>query len=215
MLWKKSRALVEDLYGLFTLCDSGVKEFGNGLKLFYENGCSDPFIDSVSVLKAWENRADVQVRQIKNSLFGNFLLPEAREDIARLLNSSDDIIDNAMHGLKFVSLRRMEPVPELAEHAAELYQATLACFNSFRTAAQLLFEPNHGQRVRTLVEETGRFETMCDEIENRMVTLLYTLPLDPFTRILQTDFIQHIADISNACEDAAAVVGIMNLKRVV
>lgn len=215
MLWKKSRALIEDLYGLFTLCDSGLQEFGNALNLFYADGCSESFRDSVSVVKAWEDRADEQVRKIKHSLFGNFLLPEAREDIARLLNSTDDIIDSAMHGVKYVALRQMTPVPELAEHAVELFQATSACFRTFRSSAQQLFEPEHGQKVRDLIEETGRYETMCDEIENRMVKLLYTLPLDPFTRVLQSEFIRHIGDISNSCEDAAEIVGIMNLKRVV
>ncbi len=215
MLWKKSRALVDDLYGLLTLCASGLEEFGTAISLFYREGCGESFRDSVSVVKAWEDRADTQVREIKNSLFGNFLLPEAREDIARLLNCTDDIIDSAMHAVKYLDLRSMEPVNELAEDSVELVAATTACFSTFRSAAQQLFEPQNGNRVRDLVEETGRFESLCDEVENRMIRKIYTIDLDPFARILQADLVKQIGDISNSCEDAAAIVGIMNLKRVV
>lgn len=215
MFWKKSRALVEDVHELISLCGQGLEDFDIALEIYYRSGCSQEFLDAAEKVKDWEDRADKKVYQIKHSLFGNFLLPESREDIARLLNKIDDIIDNAMHAVKYIALRKLPPIPELTSLEQELRAATIKCFETTQETAKVLFAPRQWEKVRDMTEEVGAFESICDDVQNRMIALLYELPLDDARRILQAELIAQIGSVSDACEDVAGIMGIMNLKRVI
>lgn len=215
MFWKKSRALVNEIEKLVTLCEDGLQDFERCMSVFYTDGDGEDFGIYSNKVKEWESQADNQVFRIKQMLFGNFLLPESREDIARLLNKIDNIIDNAMHATKYIALRKIEPVPELAEFDSELRVATLRCFDVTREAGKTLFEPHQSEKVRDLVEEIGKYESICDEVQDRMVAKLYDLDMDEGLRIIHTELIHQVGSISDACEDAGAIMGIMNLKRVI
>jgi predicted phosphate transport protein (TIGR00153 family) len=215
MFWKKSRALVEEVQGLLELCSSGLADFDKALHIYYKSGCSEEFIALTEKVKEWEDKADKQVYKIKHSLFGNFLLPESREDIARLLNKIDNIIDNAMHAIKFIALRNLPPVTELAELDKELRAGTLTCFKTTYETAKLLFAPRQWEKVRDMVEEVGAYESICDDVENRMIGRLYELPIEDARRILQAQLVAQVGAVSDACEDAAGIMGIMNLKRAI
>ncbi len=215
MFWKKSRALVEDVQELLELCNLGLKDFEKALDIYYTQGCNDEFLKYAELVKEWEDLADKQVYKIKHSLFGNFLLPESREDIARLLNKIDNIIDNAMHAVKYIALRKLPPVQELAELESELRAGTVKCFDTMYETAQLLFAPRQWEKVRDMVEEVGAYESICDDVENRMIAKLYELPIDEARRILQAELIAQVGSVSDACEDAASIMGIMNLKRAI
>ncbi len=215
MLWKKSRALITDLHGLIELCESGLKDFDTALEIFYTDGCNDEFIAASDKVKEWEDKADKQVFHIKNSMYGNFLLPESREDIARLLNKVDNIIDNAMHTVKYIALRNLNAVPELSENIIELREGTKRCFSIFKDTLQILFQARQSENVRSGIEEIGQFESICDDVQNRVVAHLYHLPIDDVDRILQSELVAHIGSVSDACEDAASVMGIINLKRAI
>lgn len=211
----KNKKFLEEFTHLIQICEDGMSAFDEAIEYYLQKGINGTFCAKADEVKKFEDKADKQVYKIKDTLYGNFLLPEAREDIAILINELDDIIDEADHILKYIITRNLKPIPSLCEDYREMLQAITKCFEKTVEAALLLFGAHKQQEIKELTEEIGAYESMSDRMEERIITEIYKMDLQGIEPILQSELTLKIASIADNCEDTGSVISIMNLKRII
>lgn len=216
MILGKNRELLDEINRFIEICSVGIEDFTTAFHHYIANGIDGEFKYSVEKVKKYESDADQQLYKIKNLLYGKFLLPEAREDIAILLGRFDDIIDDAMHTLKFVLTRNLSPIKNetITEQYVVMLNALSDCFSKTAEAARMVFGPQKTNDLKNLTEEAGDFETVCDDAEDKIVTEIFSTKAHDLEKLLHAKLAERVSSIADSCEHTASSINIINLKRV-
>ncbi len=215
MLWGKNKLLIEEIDLFIDICGKAIENYINTFHHYFNNGIDGEFNYGADKVKKYEADADTQVAKIKDLLYGNYLLPEAREDIAILINHFDDIVDGAYHSLQYISARKLAPIDDLRQLYQELLSATNDCFSKTAEVARMTFGAHNSDEVKRMVEEVGSFESICDAVAHKIVVKIFEMDLTDCDQVLHSQLVDICSGISDSCEDTAGVINIMNLKRVI
>lgn len=215
MFGGKNKKFLEEFTYFIQICEDGMAAFNDAISFYLEKGINGTFCAKADEVKKFEDKADKQVYKIKDTLYGNFLLPEAREDIAILINELDNIVDDADHILKYIITRNLKPLPALREDYTEMLVATTNSFEKTVEAVLLLFGAHKQKEIKELTEEAGSYESITDRIEDKIITQIYQMNLAGIEPILQSELTMKVATLADNCEDTASIISIMNLKRVI
>lgn len=215
MFGGKNKKFIEEFTHLIQICEDGMSAFDEAMRYYLQKGINGTYCAKADEVKKFEDKADKQVYKIKDTLYGNFLLPEAREDIAILVNELDDIIDEADHILKYITTRNLKPIPSLQEDYIEMLEAIKQCFEKTVESALLLFGAHKQREIKEITEEIGSYESITDRIEEKIITEIFKMNLEGIEPILQSELTLKVAAVADNCEDTASIISIMNLKRVI
>lgn len=212
MLWGKTNKIREELDRMAEICQEGVREFSEALHYLMEKGHDEQFFYAYEQVKQKEELADQQVFVITQQLYSDFLLPDAREDLARLVHQCDSIMDEAQHVLKLAVTRHIHLSKDIEEFLFELLETTEECVAKTMEAMHLLMGPREADKIKHLTQEVGDLETLCDRVQEKMITEIFSKHSTVET-LLQSEMIDAIGAISDACESTAVTMSIMNVKR--
>ena len=213
MLWGKTNKIREELDLFADICQEGVAEFVKAMHYLLEKGHDEQFFYAYEQVKQKEELADQQVFLITQQLYSDFLLPDSREDLARLVHQGDSIMDAAQHVLKLAVTRHIHLSEDLGEFLFELLSTTQECVDKTVEALKLIMGPREAAELKHLVQEIGNLETLCDTVQEKMVTDIFKKHSTVET-LLQAELIDAIGAISDACETTAVTMSIMNVKRI-
>jgi uncharacterized protein Yka (UPF0111/DUF47 family) len=216
MFFGKNREFIDEVHRFVEICGVGVEDFINTFHYYISNGIDGEFLYGVEKVKKLESDADEQLNKIRTLLYGKFLLPEAREDIAILMGRFDDIIDDAMHTLKFIQTRNLKPIKceEIKKQYVVLLNGVSDCFDKCAKATKMVFGASNDEEIKRLAEDVGRYESLCDDAEDEIIQMIFSNEHATLEKILQTELAERCSSIADSCEHAVSAVNIINLKRV-
>ena len=214
MLWGKTNKVRTDLHLLGDICEKGIEDFIEAVKQYSTSGITPMFLATYEEVCQHEKEADQQVFLITQELYSDFLLPVSREDLARLVHQCDSILDMAQKSLKLIVTRRILLSDESFTLVSQLLNTTQECVTLTIKALKLLMGPRNAEKMRTLTQEIGNLETLCDTYQEQLITQIFTPKHQTISMLLQSDLIDTIGSISDACENTAVIMSIMTVKRI-
>jgi len=158
----------------------------------------------VANLKDIEERGDRVIHDIMRNLHRTFVTPIDREDIARLAENLDDVVDAIEEAAKLLDEYE---IPEPTERMKELGVTILESARELMAAIdKLRFRGAKLQEVLPHCIEINRLENVADDVSARAIGELFREADSAIDVIKYRDIygmLEHTADL---CEDAANVL---------
>lgn len=181
---------------------------GDMIKLLYEGKVNEglKFYEKISET---ERKADELKREILTSLSRGFIHPLDREDLLRLILTSDDIAAYTKATARRITVLYTigSTLPEeilllLKDIAEKTVEASSVLLSALRSLGS---DP---ARTMTLTHEVEKIEEEIDEIRMNLLEKLYTLCKVNLTVdcLLMKEIIDDIENISDMCEDTGDVI---------
>ena len=195
---------------LDTVSESGII-FREGIK-HYLNRKVDRFENQIEKIRHLESRADRLRHSIEEQLYTETLIPESRGDVLALLETTDDVINQAKATLLEFSVETpMIPVTfheellHLTNHVVNAVDEMTKAIRAF------LKDP---KAVRNYTHKVYHYESEADRAAEHLKRSIFSnLDLQLSEKIHLRYFALHIDTIADRAEDVADRLGIYTIKR--
>ncbi len=169
----------------------------------------DDIPEKVAKLKKLEHEGDVITHQIIQSLHRTFVTPIDREDIARLANSLDDVLDLIEAAGRACMLYHItKPTARARELAAVILKVT----HKLNEVMPLLHHREQFDLVLEQCIEINRLENEADEIHHNALAELFDNGADVVNVIKWREIYSHMESATDRAEDVANVLEAVVLK---
>ncbi|MQY50442.1 DUF47 family protein [Rhodocyclus tenuis] len=155
------------------------------------------------LIDAAENRADRITHETMALLHKTFITPLDRDEIHKLINCLDDILDlvkNAGQVLTLYDIRRTTPE---ATHLAEIIVSSC---DRVRYAVSLLPSMDNGTAILKTCEEIDRLESDADRVMRGAMSRLFRDEPDVRQLIKLKAIYELLETVTDRCEDAANII---------
>jgi len=158
----------------------------------------------VAVLKDVEERGDRVIHEIMRNLHRTFVTPMDREDIARLAEHLDDVVDAIEEAARLLDEYR---IPGPTERTRELGRTVLDAAKELREAIEKLrFRGARLQEILPHCIEINRLENVADQVTTKAIAELFEQAESPIEVIKLKDIYAMLEHTADLCEDAANVL---------
>jgi len=162
-------------------------------------------------IEAVEDEADQLRREIKHRLYSDMLIPDARGDVLALLETLDDVIDEAKDVAIHFSIEKPDIYPFLKDDFVELGETCSKAVTEVCAAVRAFFRDFY--RVNEHVEKVYYWEHEADAIEERLKRAAFASEeIEKFSKKVHIRYfaeqISRIADDAEAVADRLAVYAI-------
>jgi len=165
--------------------------------------------EKVARLKELEHEGDVITHQIIQSLHRTFVTPIDREDIARLANSLDDVLDLIESAGRACLLYH---ITKPTERSRELASVILRVTHKLNEVMPLLQHRDKFNQVLEECIEINRLENEADVIHHNALAELFDNTTDVFNVIKWREIYSHMESATDRAEDVANVLEAVVLK---
>ncbi len=205
---KKARVVEEMMFKLFDQIEIVLEEMRNMLHDYLHN--NKKFKQESFQVHRLEHKADKLRRKIGQMLSSGAFLPIYREDYFRLIESVDNIANQAEHLCDYVTLTRPE-IPEFAEAAiVEMIQLTV---ENYIPLKEMLLNFISGKReISELAKSVRLMESKIDELQFHATRDIFKSSIEKLDKFHLKSFIDQICIISNLIEDVSDQVEIIAAK---
>jgi len=189
-----------------SLVEKTLEAFNEVLKQYLKE---DMDIDELSGLMKLvhdlEGQADDMQEEATESIMHSRLLPETKVELMRLVDRVDGVANKAEsivdHVFLFAHLKFPE---EMRGEIARVMEITLQQMAAAKDMVRLLFEDFGKAKAKT--EEVDDLESEVDGLERSLISQLRHWDVSLAEKYVYLNFIEKLADISDALEDVASVV---------
>ncbi len=168
----------------------------------------DIFTDYIDVetkyyaLKEIERMGDETTHKAHDELNQTFIPPFEPEEISRLINTLDDVVDYMNEGARFLLIYNIEkPDPGLIDVAKCLLKATQEIHRGVKHLRTL----KDASALIVSIKEINRLENVADELETNALKNLFATG-DPLYIMKMKDIYEHLEYSADKCEDVADVM---------
>lgn len=209
----KNKILLNKINEYFNICNDNMETFNISLTHYLNRGNDDEFEILIEKIKKIENNADSVLHSIENTLYTKSLLPESREDIFQLFEKYDDIIDCSIHILRYLHTRNVSIPDFCVKDIKEMAKFSIQCYDQVRNAIEDLL----GKRKNIIgyIRTINDYESICDDIQSRLIKKVFDNDIEKFNKIILSELIDLLSKLTDHCEDAADLINLINIKRVV
>ena len=165
--------------------------------------------EKVARLKELEHEGDVITHEIIQSLHRTFVTPIDREDIARLANSLDDVLDLIEAAGRACLLYH---ITKPTERSRELASVILRVTHKLNEVMPLLHNRDKFNQVLEECIEINRLENEADVIHHNALAELFDDSEDVFKVIKWREIYNHMESATDRAEDVANVLEAVVLK---
>lgn len=163
----------------------------------------------VNRLKDLEHEGDTITHEIMHNLHRTFVTPFDREDIAKLANSLDDVMDFMEAAARSCLLYRIDkPI----DRARELAQIILLCTHKLNEVMPLLHHRDQFDKVLEQCIEINRLENEADDVNHAALAELFDNTKDLSQIIKWREILEHMESATDRAEDVANVLEAVVLK---
>ncbi|MDQ7007897.1 MAG: DUF47 family protein [Acidobacteriota bacterium] len=210
ILFGKTRRLEMRVDEFFDAVSEGALIFARGVG-HYLAGEEQAFAADLEAVRGAEQRADVLRREVENQLYSHALIPDQRGDVLGLLESSDDVIDEAYSALAHLDVER--PRIDDAERAdfTELARAGAASVEALVLAARAFFRDVGA--VKDHLHKVYFYEKESDQISLRLRRRIFASSLELAVKLHLAGFVERLARVSDRAESVADRIAIYAVKR--
>jgi len=163
----------------------------------------------VKRIKDLEHEGDMITHVIMQSLHKTFVTPIDREDIARLANSLDDVMDFIEAAARTCFLYR---ITEPTDRAKELASVILKVTHKLNEVMPLLQRRDKFEKVLAQCVEINRLENEADDIHHAALAELFDNTLEVANIIKWREIYEHMESATDRAEDVANVLEAVVLK---
>lgn len=157
----------------------------------------------VDSIKDFEDRGDSLTHEIIQVLNQTFVTPLDREDIFKLAECLDDVVD----GIDEVASRLIIfDITLPTNYAIELSHIIMQCCEQINKAVPYLRHPKDLPALQDNLLEIHTLENRADLIKKGALTELFKDPSDPISLIKWREIYEHLEAATDRCEDVADVL---------
>lgn len=197
---KKEKKVIELINEHITRVDQCLDFVGKTIRN-YLDGRIDEAKELSYQTHLMESEADTKRRAIIQNLFEGAFLPVYRDGMVRFVGMTDKIADYGESCCDFTLCQRPEIPEEFKKDILKMTDDSLACFKPFKEAVVNLFKDYTILREKT--HEVNVLEANVDKDEWDAVCGIFSSNLPLAQKIHLRDFIWHITEISDICQNAA------------
>ncbi len=163
----------------------------------------EQFQDIAGRLKPIETEADNLCHNLYDQLDRTFVTPIDREDLARLTNTLDEVIDDMEHVAAFAALFRFA---SLTPPMKQLIDITIRAVTELGQAVRKLRHFNDPESIRKQTVAVHTLENEADAVYRSSIEALFSEEIDPRELVRQKDMLNSLEMGVDTCEDAMDVI---------
>ena len=208
---RTTKNLIIRIDEFFDNIDLGVLVFREGLKAYLEKDM-DTFERHLHKIDSLENRADKLQREIENEMITHSILPQHREEVVKLIDVIDEIIDSAKSSLNEINIERPDIPAALNKNFIAISEASANTAAELVPAARAYFRTPYTVRENLL--KVYYYETETDKVALGIKKIIFQeMPeLDLARKNHLRYIISHIENISDLAQKAADILSGMAIK---
>jgi len=210
-LFGRTRKLMDDIDDFLSLLSESTLGFQEAVVTYLNQGASDRFQERLAQVGEIESRADELRRTIQREMYAEMLMPDARGDILKLLESLDDIINRFEEALWYFSSENPNIPEDLREEYKAMLTPTTACVEALVLASRSFFRDF--ETVSDHVHKVHYYEKEADQVIGRLKNNIFSTDLSLAEKVHLRFFAEQIVWISDAAEDVADELTIYAIKR--
>lgn len=208
---RTTRQTIIKIDEFFDNIDLGILVFREGIRS-YVKGDYESFHRHLSKVDALENNADKLQREIENEMITHSILPQHREEVTRLIDEMDEIMDGIKSSLHEFDIELLEIPESLFENIISLAETSANAAEELIPAARAYFRAPHTVREKLL--KVYYFESETDKISFSIKKRVFheMKELDLAHKAHLRYIVHHIENISDLAQAAADMLSIMAVK---
>lgn len=184
--------------------------FARGIQRYMETGL-EGLETFVGEAHGREHACDVIRREIERELFEKSLLPELREDICRLIDHLDLLMNQAEDVLRQLVNQCIDLPAELKPGFHDLAGVSHDACRLVLEQALHAFE--HDSHAKEYAQQVGELENRGDRIEQDLVRQVFRGPFELAEKLLYRDIITMTGCMADLAEEVADLVLVFRIKR--
>jgi uncharacterized protein len=154
-------------------------------------------------IESAEKRADKLTHETIDLLHKTFITPLDREDIHKLINSMDDILDLMEDVAQTIFLY---DVKHITPEAKQLADICVSCSERVKTAVGLLNNMENAEAISKICEEIDRLESNADHVMRAAMSKLFRDEPDTRQLIKLKAIYELLEQVTDKCEDVANII---------
>ncbi len=211
---RTTKNLIIRIDEFFDNVELGILVFREGIKSYILKNQED-FIRHLQKVDVLESNADKLQRAIENDMITNSVLPQQREEVTRLIDELDEIIDSVKSSLNDFNIELPEIPDSISERILSLVESSANAAEELIPAARAYFRSPY--TVRDKILKVYYFETETDKISKGIKKHIFQeMPeLDLAHKAHLRYILHHIENISDIAQKAADLLAAMAIKVIV
>ena len=191
--------------------DLGLLVFKEAMKAYLEKDF-DSFERHLKKVDTLENNADRLQREIENNMITHSVLPQHREEVVKLIDVLDEIIDSVKSSLNEIDIERPEIPSALNKNFISLSETSANTAEELVPAARAYFISPYTVREKLL--RVYYFESETDKLALSIKKTIFRemIDLDLARKNQLRYMINHIENISDLAQKAADLLSGMAIK---
>ncbi len=214
VFWKKNNIVIDMVEEYLQKAEECVGLLKIGFTHYLKKGLGtefDAFIEKTH--KAESSCDDIKIK-IESAMYEKSLIPESRGDILSLIESIDQIPNNAEHILYSIETQFLETPTEIKDKLEQLLNININAFYELTRAARALFKDT--SKIQTISNNIDKEESASDYLERTIIRYIFSSEnIAPDQRILFKELVGKLGSISDNCEKTADTIAIIAVKRIV
>lgn len=199
-LWD-SEAKVEDLVEKhLKYVEEVFTRFGEGMKIWLEDGDINQARELASEIRDLEGRADDIRRDVEKELIGGALLAHSRGEIMELVGGVDKLANAGEASMNFAAFQKIRVPEELKPLVIDIVDRSLEIMDHVHKGVVGLMEGKE-EEVREAAKAIEIGEGDVDDLERDFISQLFNTDLDLAEKILLRQYLETLVEVSDRAED--------------
>jgi len=208
---RTTKNLILRIDEFFDNIEIGMLVFREGLKSYLEKDWA-AFERHLQKVDALENRADKLQREIENEMITHSILPQHREEIVKLIDVLDEIIDSVKSSLNEINIERPDIPVSLNKNFISIAETSSSSAEELVPAARAYFRSPYTVREKLLKVYYYESETDKISLNTKKIIFQEMSELDLARKNQLRYVINHIENISDLAQKAADMLSGMAIK---
>jgi len=212
LLFKRTRALVAQIDEFLDTVGQAALLFESGVA-DYVGGRREQFDTHYRAIEDAEHSADELRRDIEKQLYRHSLIPEARGDVLGLLETTDDVVNQAKHTLGMFLVERPRLLPGMDEDWRALGSTAARTAEAVVLATRAFFRDPY--TVNDHLHKVYFYEKEGDRQAMALKRKIFDADADLALQLHLRHFVLNVDRVSDAAEEVADRLAIYTIKRTV
>jgi predicted phosphate transport protein (TIGR00153 family) len=211
---RTTKNLIIKIDEFFDNIELGLLVFREGVKSYLDHDM-ESFNRHIHKVDILENSADKLQRAIENEMITHSILPQHREEVSKLIDELDEIIDSLKRSLNEISIEMPDIPSSLNKDFISLTETSASAAEELIPAVRAYFKAPYTVREKLL--KVYYFESETDKISHSMKRRIFQdmKEIDLAHKAHLRYIIHHIENISDLAQKAADLLSGMAIKIVV
>jgi predicted phosphate transport protein (TIGR00153 family) len=215
VFFKKEKEVIELILKHLELVEDSLKTGIRTIEFYLDDNISEAkFLDRK--VRSEEAEADIVRYNIRDKLYSGAYLPLLREDIYKLIESIDKVVNAGEACCDFFLNQRPVIPEELKPAFVEVVRESLGIIDNLKLAVLCYFKGECKiETVREHTKEIGMQESRVDKLEWDLTKAILTSPMDLAHKLHLRLCLESIVEVSDRAEDAGDQLELATLKSMV